>query len=40
VADLETVNATGISLVQGWLFGRPRPALAAVNAQELPAIVA
>jgi EAL domain-containing protein (putative c-di-GMP-specific phosphodiesterase class I) len=40
MADLETVNATGISLVQGWLFGRPRPALAAVNAQELPAIVA
>ena len=41
MADLETVNATGISLVQGWLFGRPRPALNAVNnAQESAVSVA
>lgn len=40
MADLETVNATGISLVQGWLFGRPRAALIGVQEVELTAIVA
>jgi EAL domain-containing protein (putative c-di-GMP-specific phosphodiesterase class I) len=40
MADLETVNATGISLVQGWLFGHPCPALAGRQALESGASVA
>jgi EAL domain-containing protein (putative c-di-GMP-specific phosphodiesterase class I) len=38
-ADLETVNGTGINLVQGWLFGAPRPAPPCVLSAE-PALVA
>ena len=40
MADLETVNATGINLVQGWLFGRPRSASPGLHASEQTAIVA